>query len=487
MKIPFTKIEIIRNKVVPASKEKVVVNVPRGQVSQADFPNLFQDFINGSKQLTPDACVNYIETVRKNYPFIQNLSLAITDLVQLANTGHEVFFDNSTKSELVKEMRDVLVEDAKGWLDGGASADSITNKTLSQLYIGGAIANEWVPKNDLSAIDHLTLVNPENIRFYLNPRTNRFDPYQQLKYQAIGEKFNPNNVIKLNTNTFKYFGMGGDTASPYGIPPFVAALSDLAIQKDMLKNIQFIVQQLGILGFIELVLEKPAQNRNESESAYGARLTQLLTDAKTNLVSGTKDGVLVGYEGDHSYEFHSTSQNISGLAEIFNLNQTLLANGLKYSNSFMGGGGDTETNITVIFTKMLSQLKTVQNLVGSNLEFGYALHLRLKGYTFKNLTVSFKPSTITDDLKIQQAEEIKIRNKRVLYADGIINLVQYANELGYEEPDQAEPRATIDPDGTIAKEKQAEQREKDKDKSDRKGREKKKTQPKRKDSQSKPV
>jgi len=53
---------------------------------------------------------------------------------------------------------------------------------------------------------------------------------------------------------------------------------------------------------------------------------------------------------------------------------------------------------------------------------------------------------------------------------------QMADELGYDSPDQDEPRAPID-----QSEVDRQNREKDKDASDRKGREKKKPQPKRKD------
>jgi hypothetical protein len=120
------------------------------------------------------------------------------------------------------------------------------------------------------------------------------------------------------------------------------------------------------------------------------------------------------------------------------------------------------------------------------LEFGYSLHLRLKGYHFKDLSVVFNPSTITDDLKIQQAEEYKIRNSRVLYADGIIPLTEYANRHGFDKPDQEEPRAPIDPDGALAKEEQRRDREADKDASDRKVRDKNKPVPKRKDQNTKP-
>jgi len=472
------------------SKDQVITPVPGGRVSKVDLPNLFQEYISDYNVLTPQAAVNYVETIRKAYPFVQNLSLAINDLVQLSNTGHEVTFGPDTKPDLVQEMREILEEDAKNWMDGCASIDPIVNKILTQLYVGGAIANEWVPRRDLKGIDYIALIKPELIRFGMDKGTGRFIPYQLLKYRPLTPQDNGidmNNMVKLNPLTFKYYAFGGDTEEPYGVPPLVSALEDLGIQKDMMKNIAYIVRQLGILGFIQLLMEKPAQQKDESPEKYGQRLTKLLTEAKTNMAEGTKEGLMVGYNGDHEYEFHQTSQNVSGVEGLFNINQNLLSNGLKYSNAFLGSAGGSETNITVIFTKMLSQLRNVQANVKADLEFGYALHLRLRGYKFKDLCVQFKPSTITDDLKIQQAEEYKIRNSRVLYADGIINLTGYANRHGFEKPDQEEPRAPIDPDGALAKEEANRVREEGKDKSDRNVRDKNKPVPKRKDGQNKPV
>jgi hypothetical protein len=457
---------------------------PPGRVSQVDLPNMMASFEKEAAQLAPEKYLKLIPLIRKSYPFIQNLALAIQDMVQLTNTGHKVYFDNSTKPELVKEMRDELIASGKSWLVGGAGVETLVNKMITQIYIGGAISTEWVPSENLDGIETIGFINPETVVVEVNSK-GKFTFFQQPANYSLNILKSPNLLIALNPLTYKYIGMSGDTDDPRGIPPLVSALEDLGIQRDMMKNIKFIVEQLGILGFIELLMEKPPQNRDENPSTYKKRLENLLIEAKTNLLKGTKEGMLVGYDGDHEFEFHSTTNNISGLDKIYALNQKMVANGLKYSGSFMGTTESTDTNISIIFTKMLSQLHNVQLFLQEALSFGYTLHLRLKGYEFKNLTVEFNPSTISDDLKLQQATEIKIRNQRILYADGIISLQTYADNLNYERPDQAEPRAPIDPDGTIAKEKSRQEREKKKDDSDRRVRDKNNPQPKRRDNESK--
>lgn len=455
---------------------------PSGRTSEVDIPSGLSALQENLKFLLKDDFTKYIPLIRRSYPFVQNLSLAIQDMVQLTNTGHKIYFDNSLDVNMVKKMRDELTLAGKEWAIGGAGLDSLVNKFITQLYIGGAISAEWVPKEDLTGVDLVAFIDPETIEISVDKR-GKMAFYQQPRIQnslSIDKT-----LIKLNPLTYKYIGIGGDGDNPRGIPPLISALEDLGIQRDMMKNIRFIVKQLGILGFIELLMAKPPQNGKEKDGEYERRLESLLVKAKDNLRKGTSDGILVGYEDDHEYNFHSTTANISGLEGIFDLNQRMVSNGLKYSGSFMGVNAGTDTNITIVFTKMLSQLKNIQLQVKSILEFGYTLHLLLRGYPVKNLTVEFNPSTITDDLKMQQAEEIKIRNGRTKYADGIISLEQYADELGYEKPDQKEPRAPIDPDGAMAKEKAAQDREKKKDDSDRRSRDKKAPQPKRRDTDTK--
>jgi len=123
---------------------------------------------------------------------------------------------------------------------------------------------------------------------------------------------------------------------------------------------------------------------------------------------------------------------------------------------------------------MLSQLTNIQNILSQNLEYGMALELRMAGFNFKRVNVDFKASTITDDLKIHRGNEIKIRNLQALYNQGIISQETYAFKMGYDKPDEKEPRMSNDDLINDAKDK--ENREKDKDKSDRKVRDKKKPQ-----------
>lgn len=463
----------------PKKTKKTPVNVPAGRVSEINTNG--QSSINQLATeysfINPQFVIDNIKTVRTLAKIDENVSLVISDLVKLTNTGHKIKFDQKIAPELQDRMRLHLDTVSKNWADGRHGATGIIDTLVSQLWISGAVSIEAVPKTDLSGLENLAFINPETIRFKI--LKGRYIPYQ-LRKNTLDPK-GKKNYIKLNTSTYIYVGMGSDEEIPYGIPPFLSALKAIAKSQKMDGNIDNILHLMGLLGFLEVRLTKPDQDGDENDENFKKRLEGLLVDTKTRVSKGLSDGVSVGYQEDHEYEFHSTTQNISGLPELYHVNQVKIANGLKTHPSFMGiDAGKSETHLSIVFTKMLSQLNSIQSILSYVLEFVYLFELKLAGFNVDHVKVEFKASTITDDLKYQQAMEYKLRNLMVLYDQGIISQEQFAEEAGYVSPDQTDWR--VPRDVTPAAEHQKDQKkEKKDDANDRKSRDKKKPQPKRKD------
>ena len=171
------------------------------------------------------------------------------------------------------------------------------------------------------------------------------------------------------------------------------------------------------------------------------------------------------------------------------MNQQSVANGLGVNGSLIGVQNNlTEGGTGILLSKMISQLRNIQMLLKYALEFLYTLELRLAGYNNKGIVVTFGTSTISDELKVQQGIEYKIRNLVSLYNQGIISQEEFAWSMGYEKPDQKEPRQMEEPEGVSSSQDSAkkQKREADKDTSDRKTRDKNKTIPKRADQDSRP-
>lgn len=414
--------------------------VPTGRISVPSTQTFFNNLGKNKPALKPAWYLPVIPEIRRLIETNPDLGQALNNTVSLGNTGHYIKFDPSVKPEVVAKMRKHLVNKEEEWASGLAGMDGLINRMIAQAMIGGALSNEWVINNSLTGIESVMLVNPEDIRWVLNSRGTKYLPYQ-APHNYIGTTASNNSgLIPLNTNTYKYYALNGDGEVPYGFPPYLASLRGIESQTHMLDNIDFIIQQLGIMGFIEILIDKPEQEGDESIESYTTRLSNRLTEAKDKLKDGLKEGSVVGYKDSHEINFNAISRDFGGVTKLFEQNELMISSGLNTDASLLGRGyASSETQITIVFTKLLSELKNIQNLVRHNLKFGYSLELRLAGFEFDYLDVVFRRSTLQDELKYQQAQEIKQRVQHNLRVDGIIDQTQYANEMGLEEPAEAEP------------------------------------------------
>lgn len=442
--------------------------VQPGRTSEPDLNTYSLDFIK-KQVLTvgPEYNEEAIPLIRKLSMINPDLSNAVHNIIRLANTGHRITFDSNVPPELVDEMRTILETKSGDWAASCFGISGLVNRILRQVCISGAVAIEPVIENNLSSIKYVAFLKPEKIVFKYDKSTLKYTPFQKVPANSNfldKQIINGAPVIPLNENTFRFYALDGDNESPYPIPPLLSALNPLEDQFLMNSNIKFIIQQLGLMGFMEVSIAKPSQKDGESDGAYASRLELFLAEAKNRVGESIREGVVVGYEEDHTFKFQSSSKSLQGVESLVGLNEKLVAAGLKTDPSLLGkkSSGGAETGMTIIFTKLLSELKNLQELCAKVLEFIYTTELRLRGYNFKYCKVKFLPSTIQDDLKSQQAVEIKIRNLNALYWDGIIDLEQYAEEMGFEAPSQNTPRAArnissarteTDPSSKAAKDK----------------------------------
>ena len=470
----------------PAYKEpeKVIDGtvVSPGRVSVPnDSPELTVRKLQGLTNLiTPSYRQDLIPLIRDLYKINPDVSIALQDMFKLSNTAHRIDFPNNTTEE-ARKMRLHLREASKRWSRYSAGMPGLINRMICQIMVGGALSTEAVPNTDLTGLSTILFINPEDIRF---ERENNgvYQPYQINRFKGTNDK---PQYIKLNTATYIYVGMYNDTDEPYGIPPFLAALDSIKTQHDMRINFKEIMEIMGMVGFLEAKMEKPARKANESDGAYRARLSKILRDLKVNLKDGMKDGIVTGYIDDHEFKLNSTSASLENLDVPWKMNQQSVANGLGVNSSLIGvQQNNTEGGAGIALSKLISQLQNIQMVIKFALEFYYSLELQLAGMPNKGVEVVFSTSTISDEIKVQQAQEYKIKNVIAKYNQGLISQEQAAWELGYTRPDQPEPRVVEDADDAVNTPNR--KREADKDKSDRKTRDKNNPMPKRKDQDARP-
>lgn len=465
-----------------AQKVKTTVSPARSTDPGIDSGGLY-NFDQDKRLVQPGYQYEIIPLIRKLSLGNQSVSQALANIVNLANTGHTVTFDSGVDPIQVDKMRQHLEDVVPNWLYGISGMDGLANKLISQGMIAGAMCAEIVVANKLDKVYRFLMPNPESIRFIYNRPTITYEPYQKLNrlLDPIGDAAEEFGLKKLNPNSFKYFAINGDTESPYGNPPYLPAIGPLEDQKAMLENIKFIIRQVGIMGFWEVLVNKPDQANLETDVMYKARLERYLDEVKANMKNSYKDGMMVGFEEDHTFKFNTASASAGGVSDLFYQNELLVYSGLKQDAALSGkSDSGAESGMTIVFTKLLSELKNIQGTAGAILKYAYDLELRLVGFDYKSIKVKFGQSTVQDDLKVQQGREIKIRNARQERADGIINAEQHADQLGYERPHSTKPdplftpsKSTGDPNLDAQKKTV---REKSKDASDRKVRDKNKPQ-----------
>jgi len=429
--------------VTPVDDRPKKTALPNGRSSTPDFEGNSAADILGTKYsiVSPSFLAELIPIIRALSQLNPDVSQALHNIVSLGNSGHKVFFDRKVPEEQVDRMRNHLKNKRKNWAPGQAGMDGQINKMFAQVLISGALSNEWVPNNTLTGIQANILINPENIVFKLAKDKITYLPYQRIRNSILRQKPRiEGDLIPLNTNTYKYYALNGDGEMPYGIPPYAPVVQRISTQNKMNDNIDFIMDIMGLVGFLEVLVTKPDEDGQENETDYEARLQDLLTQARANMLTGMKDGVVSGFKEDHEFEFHSAAKNFKDVVDLYKNNELQIASALKQDAALWGRDyGTSEAKAGITFMKMISELKNIQNLIKTNLEFGYSLELMLAGYTFEYLTVQFNRSTITDDLKYQQAEEYKIKNIQTKMVLGMINQDQAADELGYETPSSPKP------------------------------------------------
>lgn len=300
-----------------------------------------------------------------------NLSQMFELIIDLANTGHTVrpVPDNE---EIKKEIESFAIR---------LNIDSFINQLLAQVSLYGAISVEMVVSEKL-IIEKIVRVSPTTIYFVYNEQTDTFEPYQQIGMLQ---------PIKLNPETYIYEPLLTMDGSPYGIPPFIAALSSVEVQEEILAQLKGFGKKLGLVGFLDVEFPLLQRAPNETEAEYQKRLKEYLDSVATSIADNMTRGVFLHFDGTKA-QFKEVGGSLSGVREIIELNEQWIISGAKGQPSLLGRTtGSTETWATVAYEQFVRMLQSYQRLIRRVMERIYKLHLTLKGYSFEDINFIFNP------------------------------------------------------------------------------------------------
>jgi hypothetical protein len=381
----------------------------------------------------PWELLDYVELLAQFNP---DYSQAVDNIRTLANSGHELFVEGRKRK--AREIKDRLEEKARSIQRQHGGIDGLIDKLLKQAATYGAMCGEWVPNENLNDIVDFIDVNPKSIRFVWEDE--HWAPYQKVshaeaeKAKARGQKVINSDLIKLNELTFHYFAFDAAPGSPYGTPPFIAALAPIGIQADMNNNMAQIVKKVGLLGIIDLVIKQLPRAPGESVEAYESRAGAYLDEYATLAEEMVRDGGLVHFD-DVEASTYNISGNAAGATAIFKQNEEQVFSGLKSMPSVQGRSySTTETYAGVAYDIIIRNTEKYQRACKRMIETGYWLMVTLWSETPDSIRIQFHQNKTLHRLQEAQAEALEIRNASLKWLAGLIDQLGFAQELGYNSP-----------------------------------------------------
>jgi hypothetical protein len=367
-------------------------------------------------------------------------SQAVDNIRTLANSGHELYVDADSSLQ-VRRIRDQLEEAARTIQMSAGGIDGVIDKLLDQAAVYGAMAGEWIVAEDFSEVVDFADVNPKSIRFFWEQSVEQYEPYQKVSAEQQqlardrGQEVR-SGCIKLNPITFHYFSFDAAPGSPYGTPPFVAALEHINIQRDMVSNMSQIVKKIGLLGLVDMTVERLQAKPGESEETFAARASQFLEDYVQAGEDMVRDGGIVHFD-DVTVESTNIAGNAAGATNIFKQNEELIFSGLKSMPSVQGRSySTTETYAGVAYDIIIRNTKRYQRSCKRMVEAGYWLAAQLAGMNPSKISIEFNQNKTLQRLQNSQAMQGEIRNYGLLWRAGILDQRGFAQELGYADVDK---------------------------------------------------
>lgn len=323
----------------------------------------------------------------------------------------------------------------------GGAITSIVDNLVVQAATYGAMAGEWVIADDLKDVVDFVLINPKSIRFFWIDEEGRYAPFQKVSITAAsaaqkrGQEVR-GSCIRLNEASFVYAPYHNSVGGPYGIPPFIAAMSNIGVQNNMMKNLKQVVRKLGMLGVFDMTIKSLEMHPGESDANYQSRVEHYLQSYVPIAEQLVSDGSLIHYD-DLDLNLTSLQGNSAGAATLHRTNREMIITGLKNFPMVQSerASSTIDTLAGLAFDLMLRSAKKYQYGVASILRQGFLLMDALwRTNALTDLAVIFEKNRPINRLYDALAYGAEIKNYNTLWVNGLIDQEEAAMGLGIEHP-----------------------------------------------------
>jgi len=404
-----------------AQSEPVPPKAGRSSVEEIDgVLGSMSSFMQDISGLNPVVPFDILEFLTRTALVNPDFNHATTNLINLSNNGHSLVID-AGNDNVVAAAHDRLNDRAQNIYPRSAGVDGLINHYIEQIAVTGAISSEDVISAKRDGVQQVVLVPTERIRFkYLE---GAYKPFQYLR---------DGRLIELNEITYQYFAFRTAQNSPYAIPLYLAAVENVLAQRDMQKNLNFIMRKFGLLGLVALSMQAPPKKPAESDNEHASRKEKYLNSVLSALQKNFLQGLMVKYS-DQTLEHHNITGEARGSKDIWDMNEQQIASGMGVDPTIIGRNyTSTETFANVTYMFMIRQANNIRLLAKRRMEKTYALDLRLQGIPVTDLSLQFNENPARDPLAEAQARETRERAIFAKVEKGVIDPDTAAQELGYE-------------------------------------------------------
>jgi len=427
-------------------KEKVITYasspIEGGRVSVDEDLSVGQIFtyltnMYGSMALSlPFELYDYVELMAI---YNADFSQAVDNVKNLANPGFNILV-NSKDDNKAAEYRRLLTLKERTLKPKFGGFHGIANGLVKQGAVYGAMCGEWIANADLTDIVDFVFLNPKNIRFFWDKEEQDWHPYQKVNMMQIdmakkrGQEIRNLDCIRLNTTTFLYYNAFAINNNPYGIPPFISALEPLGIQRQLINNLKSITKKMGMLGILEVVIEKLPMEAEETFNQYLERCQKFLQNYQGLIQNMVNEGGIVHFD-DSEVKMISIAEKAEGAEKLFTLNEEQAFSGLHTLPSVQGRSySTTETYANVSYEILLRSIGDFTMGAKYIIEQGCWLMDRVWGVGVDEITLDFVENKAVNQLQKAQAEAISINNDLALWRNKILNQTNVAQRHGIDVP-----------------------------------------------------
>jgi hypothetical protein len=374
-------------------------------------------------QISPGFPIEFIDLIDRLVLVTPDLNQAVKRIVHLAMTGLEFELEDASEAEQDRARLEI-----KSFL---SRHPGIINKLVRQVCLTGAVSAEAVPNLNLKGLAELRLVKVASIRFGRVQEEGRLvvRPHQQIQH----------GYATLNPRQYYYEALETTEDSPYAIPPFIAALENVFIQRSARESTRSVLAKLGLLGFLHVSRKRGRPRPGDRPEDTANREEEDLKRLRDSAIEKLSKGLVVSYD-DVTIQHSAVTGDTRGFDSVWRTNEEQIASGLDIDPAILGRSySTTETYAGVVFTAFVRKLANLRQPVENFLKFALTLHLRSLGFKFSRLHGVWGPDASIDrqadalaEKVREETEQLRIQNALSKVAAGIIDLETAARELGYE-------------------------------------------------------